>query len=171
MAVLPALVKRCKNHFHTLPCGVGVVIGLRRARIVRRDGGEGNNGYIWIGGPIGREQPEHVEDQADDAEPVALSLDVRAARGDAAIIRADGRQLTAGAHLARPELHSGPGARASAHLRHQARPPPTPQPRDLTVRSIIYAFEDSEPYASKELLQADLCAEITQRAKALKLDH
>lgn len=29
------LVKRSKNHFHTLPCGVGVVLG--------------NNGYIWMG--------------------------------------------------------------------------------------------------------------------------
>eukprot|EP00051_Salpingoeca_urceolata_P023778 m.409013 g.409013 ORF g.409013 m.409013 type:complete len:387 (-) comp20152_c0_seq3:232-1392(-) len=37
--VVPAgLVKRSKNHFHTLPCGVGVVLG--------------NNGYIWIGGPL-----------------------------------------------------------------------------------------------------------------------
>eukprot|EP00041_Stephanoeca_diplocostata_P007898 m.113473 g.113473 ORF g.113473 m.113473 type:complete len:286 (-) comp17085_c0_seq3:173-1030(-) len=35
VSVTPALVKRCKNHFHVLPCGVAVVLG--------------NNGYIWIG--------------------------------------------------------------------------------------------------------------------------
>ena len=27
VTVTPALVKRCKNHFHNLPCGVGVVLG------------------------------------------------------------------------------------------------------------------------------------------------
>lgn len=32
--VAPALIKRRKNHFHNLPCGVSVIIG--------------NNGYIWI---------------------------------------------------------------------------------------------------------------------------
>ncbi|KAF6018664.1 EXOSC2 [Bugula neritina] len=32
--VSPSLVKRCKNHFHNLPCGVTVILG--------------NNGYIWI---------------------------------------------------------------------------------------------------------------------------
>jgi len=35
VSVVPALVKRCKNHFHTLPCGVSVVLG--------------NNGFIWVG--------------------------------------------------------------------------------------------------------------------------
>lgn len=32
--VPPTLVKRCKSHFHTLPCGVDVILGL--------------NGYIWV---------------------------------------------------------------------------------------------------------------------------
>ncbi|XP_064458108.1 exosome complex component RRP4-like [Ornithodoros turicata] len=32
--VSPSLVKRCKTHFHNLPCGVQVILG--------------NNGYIWI---------------------------------------------------------------------------------------------------------------------------
>ncbi|CAH0405823.1 unnamed protein product [Chilo suppressalis] len=32
--VFPSLVKRRKNHFHNLPCGISVIIG--------------NNGYIWI---------------------------------------------------------------------------------------------------------------------------
>ncbi|PKY48602.1 hypothetical protein RhiirA4_404577 [Rhizophagus irregularis] len=32
--VPPALVQRCKTHFHTLPCGVNLTLGL--------------NGYIWV---------------------------------------------------------------------------------------------------------------------------
>jgi exosome complex component RRP4 len=34
VSVSPSLIKRRKNHFHNLPCGVSVIIG--------------NNGYIWI---------------------------------------------------------------------------------------------------------------------------
>lgn len=34
VTVSPTLIKRRKNHFHNLPCGVSVIIG--------------NNGYIWI---------------------------------------------------------------------------------------------------------------------------
>lgn len=34
MRVSPALVKRCKNHFHNLLCGASIILG--------------NNGYIWI---------------------------------------------------------------------------------------------------------------------------
>lgn len=32
--VSPSLIKRCKIHFHSLPCGVQVILG--------------NNGYVWI---------------------------------------------------------------------------------------------------------------------------
>ncbi|CAG8455612.1 11475_t:CDS:10 [Ambispora leptoticha] len=32
--VPPSLVQRCKTHFHTLPCGIDVILGL--------------NGYIWV---------------------------------------------------------------------------------------------------------------------------
>lgn len=34
MKVFPSLVKRCKTHFHNLPCGASIILG--------------NNGYIWI---------------------------------------------------------------------------------------------------------------------------
>lgn len=34
MKVFPSLVKRCKTHFHNLPCGASIIIG--------------NNGFIWI---------------------------------------------------------------------------------------------------------------------------
>lgn len=32
--VFPSLIKRCKTHFHNLPCGASVILG--------------NNGFIWI---------------------------------------------------------------------------------------------------------------------------
>lgn len=34
ITVPPALVQRCKSHFHSLACGVDVILGL--------------NGYIWV---------------------------------------------------------------------------------------------------------------------------
>ncbi|KAI7824874.1 hypothetical protein BC939DRAFT_396424 [Gamsiella multidivaricata] len=34
ISVSPALVQRCKSHFHALPCGVDLILGL--------------NGYIWV---------------------------------------------------------------------------------------------------------------------------
>ena len=67
VSVLPAFIKRCKNHFHTLPCGVGVIIG--------------NNGFIWIGQPVQKVQSELVEEQGEDAASEAqlraLSLEVQ----------------------------------------------------------------------------------------------
>ncbi len=35
LQVPPSLVKRCKTHYHNMPCGATVILG--------------NNGYIWIG--------------------------------------------------------------------------------------------------------------------------
>ncbi|KAH8033322.1 hypothetical protein HPB51_010238 [Rhipicephalus microplus] len=32
--VSPSLIKRCKTHFHNLPCGAQIILG--------------NNGYVWI---------------------------------------------------------------------------------------------------------------------------
>lgn len=42
----PALIKRCKNHFHNLLCGASVILG--------------NNGYIWISS---QELTDHQESQ------------------------------------------------------------------------------------------------------------
>ncbi|XP_059621241.1 exosome complex component RRP4 [Phlebotomus argentipes] len=39
--VFPSLVKRCKTHFHNLPCGATVILG--------------NNGFIWISPNTGTE--------------------------------------------------------------------------------------------------------------------
>eukprot|EP00053_Salpingoeca_punica_P015829 m.146689 g.146689 ORF g.146689 m.146689 type:complete len:352 (-) comp16813_c2_seq2:170-1225(-) len=58
LAVAPALIKRCKNHFHTLPCGVSVVIG--------------NNGYIWIG-----ENSGSADEEAAPAKLPPVSRDMR----------------------------------------------------------------------------------------------
>ncbi|CAG9783170.1 unnamed protein product [Diatraea saccharalis] len=49
--VFPSLVKRRKNHFHNLPCGISVIIG--------------NNGYIWISP---QKQDIMVEENTDEIE-------------------------------------------------------------------------------------------------------
>ncbi|XP_045760388.1 exosome complex component RRP4 [Maniola jurtina] len=47
--VFPSLIKRRKNHFHNLPCGVSIIIG--------------NNGFIWIS-----PQPPNMLTEADKDE-------------------------------------------------------------------------------------------------------
>eukprot|EP00049_Salpingoeca_infusionum_P018842 m.359042 g.359042 ORF g.359042 m.359042 type:complete len:270 (-) comp18383_c0_seq1:326-1135(-) len=62
MSVPSVLVRRSKNHFHVLPCGVALVLG--------------NNGYIWIGA-------EHSEDTTkvkQDAAAISTELRQRIAR-------------------------------------------------------------------------------------------
>jgi len=57
LGVPPALIKRCKSHFHILPCGVEVILGL--------------NGYIWVSQP----KPEKTFDDEEIAsEPVLLGM-------------------------------------------------------------------------------------------------
>ncbi|XP_028176625.1 exosome complex component RRP4 [Ostrinia nubilalis] len=52
--VFPSLVKRRKNHFHNLPCGVSIIIG--------------NNGFIWIS-PLKHDViPEGNKDEIADYE-------------------------------------------------------------------------------------------------------
>eukprot|EP00056_Hartaetosiga_gracilis_P015335 m.241605 g.241605 ORF g.241605 m.241605 type:complete len:290 (-) comp23821_c0_seq1:55-924(-) len=58
MTVPPVLVRRSKNHFHTLPCGVAVVLG--------------NNGYIWIGASL----PDDTTKQKEE-EQQAISDEMR----------------------------------------------------------------------------------------------
>jgi exosome complex component RRP4 len=36
--VFPSLVKRCKTHFHNLPCDASIILG--------------NNGFIWISATV-----------------------------------------------------------------------------------------------------------------------
>ncbi|RUP51727.1 hypothetical protein BC936DRAFT_146306 [Jimgerdemannia flammicorona] len=55
--VPPALVQRCKSHFHTLPCGVDVILGL--------------NGYIWVSKTT-EKLPKGVEGRA--AEEVEAEM-------------------------------------------------------------------------------------------------
>lgn len=52
VCVPPALVKRCKNHFHNLLCGASVILG--------------NNGYIWI---CPHETTDHSVSQRRFQEP------------------------------------------------------------------------------------------------------
>ncbi|XP_049887594.1 exosome complex component RRP4 [Pectinophora gossypiella] len=55
MKVFPSLIKRRKNHFHQLPCGISIIIG--------------NNGYIWISS---HKQDVVVEENKDEIENVDL---------------------------------------------------------------------------------------------------
>ncbi|XP_026764593.1 exosome complex component RRP4 [Galleria mellonella] len=58
--VYPSLIKRRKNHFHNLPCGVAIIIG--------------NNGYIWIS-PQNHEgvMEEQKDDDTVDQQSVSRS--------------------------------------------------------------------------------------------------
>ncbi|XP_045504881.1 exosome complex component RRP4 [Colias croceus] len=51
--VFPSLIRRRKNHFHNLPCGISIIVG--------------NNGFIWIS-PQQQEHNMAVEDDRDDSE-------------------------------------------------------------------------------------------------------
>eukprot|EP00118_Oscarella_pearsei_P006535 m.29678 g.29678 ORF g.29678 m.29678 type:complete len:162 (+) comp31208_c0_seq4:317-802(+) len=62
VAVPPALIKRRKTHFHTLPCGATVILG--------------NNGYIWIGPVVPDEQAMEVGDSQLPQQPQNV-LDLR----------------------------------------------------------------------------------------------
>ncbi|XP_026323996.1 exosome complex component RRP4 [Hyposmocoma kahamanoa] len=53
--VFPSLIKRRKNHFHSLPCGISVIVG--------------NNGYIWISP---HKQDIAVEEYKDEIENIDL---------------------------------------------------------------------------------------------------
>ncbi|CAK1599546.1 unnamed protein product [Parnassius mnemosyne] len=53
--VFPSLIKRRKNHFHNLPCGISVIIG--------------NNGYIWISP---QQQDILLEDNKDEIQNYEL---------------------------------------------------------------------------------------------------
>ena len=53
LCTVPAsLIKRCKTHFHTFPCGVDCIIG--------------NNGYIWLAPSRANEGMEDVEEMGKD---------------------------------------------------------------------------------------------------------
>lgn len=47
ISVAPALVQRCKSHFHSLSCGVDVILGL--------------NGYIWVSAHVDNQDEMDTE--------------------------------------------------------------------------------------------------------------
>ncbi|CAB3236905.1 unnamed protein product [Arctia plantaginis] len=58
--VFPSLIKRRKNHFHHLPCGLSVIIG--------------NNGYIWISPPEHNNLTEgSSKDEIENGESQSVS--------------------------------------------------------------------------------------------------
>lgn len=52
--MFPSLIKRRKNHFHNLPCGISIIIG--------------NNGYIWISPQQQNIVVEQNKDEIDNYE-------------------------------------------------------------------------------------------------------
>jgi exosome complex component RRP4 len=62
VVVPPALVQRCKTHFHTLPCGVDLTLGL--------------NGYIWVSKHTTRTAEEVVPDTIYSSENEVINLTV-----------------------------------------------------------------------------------------------
>ncbi|CAH0699207.1 unnamed protein product [Spodoptera exigua] len=70
MKVFPSLIKRRKNHFHNLPCGISVIIG--------------NNGFIWISPP---EQNNLVEEEKDEIVNVEVQCISRSDRETMARVR------------------------------------------------------------------------------------
>lgn len=59
--VFPSLVKRSKTHFHNLPCGASIILGVYFeffiVGLIFWSGFLGNNGYIWIC-PTNSEDPK-----------------------------------------------------------------------------------------------------------------
>ena len=64
--VSPSIVKRCKTHYHNLPCGATVILG--------------NNGYIWIGQVMSQQdlsvRGSERKEEVKDFSPRNLRLDV-----------------------------------------------------------------------------------------------
>ena len=57
LTVPPALVRRSKTHFHTLPCGTSIVIG--------------NNGMVWVEPAPSKKTGENNEMETDKSESTA----------------------------------------------------------------------------------------------------
>jgi exosome complex component RRP4 len=75
VTVPSVLVKRCKHHFHRLPCGVALVLGTCHPQ--RLDDAfqsfsvfhplplhAGNNGYIWIGSHLSEDTTQKHQQTA-----------------------------------------------------------------------------------------------------------
>ncbi|XP_041973746.1 exosome complex component RRP4 [Aricia agestis] len=61
--VFPSLIRRRKNHFHNLPCGISIIIG--------------NNGYIWLSP---QRQDVSFEDNKEEVENYELQVVSRSDR-------------------------------------------------------------------------------------------
>eukprot|EP00035_Acanthoeca_spectabilis_P034300 m.28278 g.28278 ORF g.28278 m.28278 type:complete len:290 (-) comp6529_c0_seq1:900-1769(-) len=121
VSVVPALVKRCKNHFHKLPCGVSVVLG--------------NNGYIWVG------VEKDTEGQASDSGAAAMDSSPASASVGRGVREKIARVRNVILALASQGLA-------------------------IFDTTIIYAYEDSEHRAVKDLADPEVAAEVTARARA-----
>eukprot|EP00794_Sanderia_malayensis_P016065 gene16065-17688_t len=59
LQVSPSLVKRCKTHYHNLPCGATVILG--------------HNGYIWIGPLMSNESDLSIRGPGPANEEISLN--------------------------------------------------------------------------------------------------
>ena len=60
VSVAPALVQRCKSHFHSLACGVDLILGL--------------NGYIWVSAHVTQNLDEIDTEQVYSNKNKVLSF-------------------------------------------------------------------------------------------------
>eukprot|EP01135_Chromosphaera_perkinsii_P004679 Nk52_evm28s293 gene=Nk52_evmTU28s293 len=140
LCVVPAsLIKRCKTHFHTLPCGVQCVIG--------------NNGYIWLApakrvriGPEGEEieegdEEEDEEEGLDEGKAVA-GKDIKASA------------LATLAKISREERENVARVKNCIEALCKVY-------KSIYDTTIIYTYEASLKYPVKDLLRPDIIEEIT----------
>ncbi|XP_072015737.1 exosome complex component RRP4-like [Amphiura filiformis] len=58
--ISPSLIKRCKTHFHNLPCGASIILG--------------NNGYVWIYPTASKDdEHQHAGGFVQNLQPVSFS--------------------------------------------------------------------------------------------------
>jgi len=59
LCVSPSIIKRCKTHFHNLPCGATVILG--------------NNGYIWIGPVMSQQSDLSLKSSERKEEAISIT--------------------------------------------------------------------------------------------------
>jgi exosome complex component RRP4 len=139
-AVSPALIKRTKTHFHTLPCGVDVILGL--------------NGYCWITDRI-----ETLEEHDVGGEDELFSSSPRTSTTTTTTTSVISEEtLCARFSLLTPELREKIARVRNAliclHRRFISIHPST----------IMDVYKASLKYAVKEMLRPELLEELTHTA-------
>jgi exosome complex component RRP4 len=149
VAVSSKLIKRCKNHFHELPCGVFLVLGT--LRLLGSAVGSvkhqfligvlkiyaGTNGYVWMGAPPPVVEAANDEDEAAAALAAAAPIEVS------------------------PELRD-----CIARVRNVV----VALAQELIGifdTTIALAYEDSLEFATRDMLRPDVVEKVCYRARSL----